>query len=162
MRFLSPAPFRPFFLLVGLFSVIQCASQPVLAQSAPHTRKAPPPPPPPPATDQEQFLSYWTTETGWRTELQLRNNQPTQSLSVTPVLRTADGMETSLSPVMVNPREVKSIDLDTAITTSRPAAYRNLRVRRSPLPLRGFFQSLRLRNDSWGRSLHCIPYRRYG
>lgn len=30
--------------------------------------------PPIPSTDNEQFVSYWTSETGWMSELQLRNN----------------------------------------------------------------------------------------
>ena len=117
MWFLSPT--RLCFLFI-FFGFVLTASQPCSAQSLSHTRKAAPLSPPPPATDQEQFLSYWTTETGWRTELQLRNNQVTQILSVTPVLRAADGTETSLSPVTVNPQEVTSIDLDTAIGTSAP------------------------------------------
>src|SRR5882724_11686550 len=53
----------------------------------PANRKAPPPPPPA-VKDQQQFLSYWTTETGWHTELQLRNNQMGHTVTVTPVLRT--------------------------------------------------------------------------
>lgn len=38
----------------------------------------------------EQYVSYWTTEPGWRTELQLRNNLDPGELTVTPALRTAD------------------------------------------------------------------------
>src|SRR5713226_635892 len=75
MRSLSPAPFRPLFIFFALLFVLPLAVQICVAQSPPPNRKAPPPPPPPAATDQEQFVSYWTTETGWRTELQLRNNQ---------------------------------------------------------------------------------------
>jgi len=70
--------------------------------------------------DQQQFISYWTTETGWRTELQLRNNQVGHILTVTPVLRAADGSETSLFPILVQPRELKTIDLETAIGTLAP------------------------------------------
>src|SRR6516165_5788519 len=33
--------------------------------------------------DQEQFIPYWTTETGWRSELQLRNNMAVGDLAVT-------------------------------------------------------------------------------
>src|SRR5260370_22682949 len=74
MRFLSPALFRPLYLFLALLLVIPLVSQLAAAQSPPANRKAPPPPPPPPATDQEQFVSYWTAETGWMSELQLRNN----------------------------------------------------------------------------------------
>jgi len=47
----------------------------------------------------EQFAPYWTTESGWRTELQLRNNLAAGNLTVTPVLGAADGSEFPLSPV---------------------------------------------------------------
>lgn len=107
-------------ILSALLMTALFASLPSLAQSSPAARKAPPPPPPPPARDQQQFLSYWTTETGWRTELQLRNNQVGLTLTVTPVLRTADGTETALPSVVVQPQEVKTIDLATAIGNSAP------------------------------------------
>jgi hypothetical protein len=89
-------------------------------QPATPAHKAPPPPPPPPAADQEQFISYWTTETGWRTELQLRNNAVAQDLTVTPALRLPNGAETTLAAVTIKPQEVKSIDLDAAIPASAP------------------------------------------
>jgi hypothetical protein len=63
------------------------------------------------AMDYEQFVSYWTTEPGWHSELQLRNNLPDRDLSVLPILRTADGAETKLPAVIVKPTEVKSIDI---------------------------------------------------
>jgi hypothetical protein len=67
-----------------------------------------------PIVNQLQFVSYWTTETGWASELQLRNNGHLD-LTVTPVLRLPDGTETALSAVTVKSQEVKSIDLDHAI-----------------------------------------------
>ena len=70
--------------------------------------------------DQQQFISYWTTETGWRTELHLRNNQVGRILTVTPVLRAADGTETPLFPVVIQPQEVKTLDVATAIGSSAP------------------------------------------
>lgn len=100
--------------------------------SPPPTRKAPPPPPAPPAVDQEQFISYWTTETGWRTELQLRNNQVGQVLTVTPVLGTPDGSEIALFPVVIQPRDVKTVDLESAIGSDSPqliGAYGSLTLR---------------------------------
>ena len=72
------------------------------------------------AADQEQFLPYWTTEGTWDSELQLRNNQSSQPLTVTPVLRTADGSETVLSPVTINPEDVKSFDINTVLRTMAP------------------------------------------
>ena len=51
--------------------------------------------------DHEQVAAYWTTEPGWRTELQLRNSLASEDLTVTPALRSADGKETAL-PAVVN------------------------------------------------------------
>jgi hypothetical protein len=62
------------------------------------------------------MVAYWTTETGWNSVLQLRNNALIQDLTVTPVLHLADGAETSLASVTVKPQEVKSIDIATAIS----------------------------------------------
>ncbi len=114
------SPLRRSFLFFIL--ALSVTSNTLLAQtpSGP-TRKAPPPPPTPPATDQEQFVAYWTSETGWTSELQLRNNAVALDLIVTPVLRLADGAETTLAPVTLKPREVKSVDIDAAIAaTSAP------------------------------------------
>jgi len=71
----------------------------------------------PDVKDQEQIFAYWTTETGWLSELQLRNNT-SQDLTVTPIVRLADGAETSLSPVTVKPNEVKSVNLGAAIAAA--------------------------------------------
>ncbi len=123
MNFLSPRLLRPFFIYSAAFFLIPLAPQLAQAQSqsSPPTRKSPPPPPaPPPAVDQEQFISYWTTETGWRTELQLRNNAVGQDLTVTPALRLPDGAETSLAPVTIKSQEVASINLDAAIPSAAP------------------------------------------
>ncbi|HXN50703.1 MAG TPA: hypothetical protein VN943_02110, partial [Candidatus Acidoferrum sp.] len=104
---------NPFFLILTLF----VTSSAVFAQAPPGPPPKPvqrPIPPQPPAVDQEQAIAYWTTETGWTSELQLRNNAVAQDLTVTPVLRLADGAETSLAPVTIKPQEVKSIDLGSA------------------------------------------------
>jgi hypothetical protein len=70
-----------------------------------------------PAVQQEQFLSYWTSETGWHSDLQLRNNS-LQDLAVTPVLRRSDGTEVPLSPITIKSEEVVSVNLDDAISAS--------------------------------------------
>jgi hypothetical protein len=75
---------------------------------------------PPPIEDQQQFLSYWTTETGWRTELDLRNNRADQTLTVTPSLRTSDGAETTLPPVTIQPQGTQALDLESLIGSSSP------------------------------------------
>jgi hypothetical protein len=58
-------------LIIGTFvlALIVCAPS-VSAQSPP--AQPPPPPPPPAATNQEVIVAYWTSETGWTSELQLR------------------------------------------------------------------------------------------
>lgn len=71
-----------------------------------------------PAADNEQFVCYWTTETGWMSELQLRNNLVGQDLTVTPALRLADGAETPLAPITLKPQEVQAIDLGAAIAAA--------------------------------------------
>ena len=107
---------RPYRCRLSL-AFFLCIASSVLAQQP----STPPPPhghptaPPLPAVDQQQVVVYWTTETGWNSELQLRNNALSQDLTVTPVLRLADGAETSLTPVTVKPQEVKSIDIGAAI-----------------------------------------------
>lgn len=134
MRILSPARFRPLFILFISLLVIPFAAQLMFAQSPPKARKLPPPPA---AEDQQQFISYWTTETGWRTELELRNNQIDQALTVTPVLRATDGAEFPLSAVVMLPQEVKTLDIATAIGNSAPqliGAYGSLVLRyRAPV-----------------------------
>jgi hypothetical protein len=96
------------------------ATQPATAQSPASPPKSPqrPIPPQPPAVDQEQAIAYWTSETGWTSELHLRNNAASQDLTVTPVLRLADGAETSLAAVTIKPQEVKLIDLGAAISAA--------------------------------------------
>jgi hypothetical protein len=68
----------------------------------------------------EQFAVYWTAEPGWKTELLLRNNLPSKPLTVTPALRTADGTETVLPAVSINPNDVATVDLNAVITSSAP------------------------------------------
>jgi len=86
--------------------------------SAPPSPSQWPIPAQPDAADREQILAYWTTETGWNSELQLRNNAIDEDLTVTPALRLADGAETSLAPVTIKPQEVKSVDIDAAVAAA--------------------------------------------
>ena len=105
MNLLSPG--RPYLLSLFLAPILF----PLLPQlTHAQTPPGPPPkvqrpiPPQPPAVDQEEAIAYWTTETGWTSELQLRNNAVAHDLTVTPVLRLADGAETSLAPVTIQPQ----------------------------------------------------------
>jgi len=68
----------------------------------------------------EQYVVYWTTEPGWRTELQLRNNLESRELTVTPALRTADGVETALPPITIKSGDVASLDLYDTLMKAAP------------------------------------------
>src|SRR5260370_41996476 len=72
--------------------------------------------PPIVSEDHEQTVAFWTTESGWKSELQLRNSLAAQDLTVTPALRLANGAETNLAAVTIKPQEVKSVDLENGIT----------------------------------------------
>lgn len=104
---------------------------------------------PPDPADYEQIVAYWTTETGWASELQLRNNQPAKDLTVTPVLRLVDGSETPLTAVTVKPQEVTSIDLVTAVGTTAPqliGSYGSLVPRYHALAQANLYAALMIRN----------------
>jgi hypothetical protein len=58
---------------------------------------------------QEVFAPYWTSEPGWETELQLKNNLTTGPLTVTPVLRLSSGQEIPLDPVTIAPKVSVSV-----------------------------------------------------
>lgn len=71
-------------------------------------------------SDFDQYVGYWTAESGWHTELQLRNNLDANDLIVTPALRAANGTETELPPVTIKSGEVTSLDLSDALLKSAP------------------------------------------
>jgi hypothetical protein len=101
------------------------------------------------STDQEQVVSYWTMETGWRSELQLRNNLSSESLTVTPALRARDGSETPLPPVTIKPQEVKSIDIEAALGTTASqlvGTYGSLVLRYRSLGARSLYAALMVHN----------------
>jgi hypothetical protein len=58
---------------------------------------------------QELFAPYWSSEPGWDTELQLKNNLSSSPLTVTPVLRTASGQEIQLTPVTIPANDSVSV-----------------------------------------------------
>ena len=64
----------------------------------------------------EQYAVYWTAEPGWKTEIHLRNNLPSQSLTVTPALRSTDGAETPLQSITIAPNDVAAVDIRPMIT----------------------------------------------
>jgi hypothetical protein len=113
-------------------------------------------PTPPEAADNEQFVAYWTTETGWHSELQLRNNRTNGDLVVTPALRLSDGAETALAPVTIRPQEVQSLDLEAAITSAAPQLV--VRLPRAPLSFQRLSKSLRRNDGLQPRPSYRLPY----
>jgi hypothetical protein len=67
---------------------------------------------------QEVSVAYWTLEPGWSTVLEMRNNVAHHDLTVTPVLRASSGEETPLTPVIITPQHVVSLDLRNAAAPS--------------------------------------------
>ena len=59
----------PFFNFLALTLLILFLPQAELAQSSPDLQAAAQARPAPPSVDQEQIIAYWTTETGWHSEL---------------------------------------------------------------------------------------------
>ncbi len=109
--------------ILGLLSTIFLSMVSLIRTASGQSSSSPPPPPPqPPSADQEQFISYWTTETGWRSELELRNNTASDQ-TVTPALRTANGVETALGPITIHPQEIRIIDLESAAIDGRAPQY---------------------------------------
>lgn len=119
--------------ILGFFSTTLLSIAALMQTASGQSPSSRPQPPPPPATDQEQFISYWTTETGWHSELQLRNNvSGGDDLVVTPVLRATDGSETPLSLVTVKPNEVRTVDIGASVMGTAPqltAAYGSMVLR---------------------------------
>jgi hypothetical protein len=153
-RQLRIAALAGLFLLSSLamvHSVRAQSTQPDPAASQQHPNRKPPD-----ATDNEQIVAYWTTETGWMSELQLRNNLAAQDLTVTPALRAADGTETPLSPVTIKPQEVKTLDIEAAVRGSSPqyiGTYGSLVLRYHSPDARNLFAMLMIHNIG-----HSIAY----
>ena len=107
-------------LQLCLFAVLTLVPETLFGQAPSTTPSRPHDPHPIQATDQEQIIPYWTTETGWHSELELRNNLASGDIVVTPALRLADGSEMILSPVGVKPQDVRTIDLEQALIGKAP------------------------------------------
>lgn len=69
---------------------------------------------------QEQFIPYWTSDAGWHSDVMLRNNLASEPLSVTPIVRTAEGREIPLAPVSIRAGEVLDLDLHELLMLSHP------------------------------------------
>lgn len=69
---------------------------------------------------QESFAPYWTSEPGWATELQLKNNLASQPLTVRPVLRLASGEEISLDATTIPPNSSVSVWVNEGLLAHSP------------------------------------------
>jgi hypothetical protein len=70
---------------------------------------------------QEVVAPFWTAEPGWETELQLKNNLASGSLSVTPVLRLASGQEILLDPVIISSNASVSVFVNDGLEKHSPS-----------------------------------------
>ena len=68
----------------------------------------------------EQYATYWTSEPGWDTELQMKNNLAAAPLTVTPVLRLASGQEIPLTPVTIPANASVSVSVNEALQEHGP------------------------------------------
>ena len=109
--------FRTTVLSLILAALSLSTNVPLFAQSSPRPHRGTVQ-----LTDFEQFAVYWTAEAGWKTELLLRNNLPSQSLTVAPALRAADGTEATLPAVSISPNDVATVDLGAVIASAAPQA----------------------------------------
>jgi hypothetical protein len=105
----------------------------------------------------EQYVAYWTTEPGWRTELQLRNNLDPGELTVTPALRMADGTETAISPVTIKSGDVMSLDLSDVLLKAAPQLvgdYGSLVLRYRATVSRALYAAVMVRVDGRPIAFH--------
>lgn len=72
---------------------------------------------------QELFVPYWTSETGWETELRLKNNLASEPLTVTPLLRSASGQEVSLTRVIIPANGSVSVLVNQDLMERSPAVF---------------------------------------
>ena len=118
---------------------------------------------PPAATAQEQYLVYWTTETGWSTELLLRNNAESGQLTITPALRTPDGKETALPAVTIDPGDVASLDLYSTLLKAAPqlaGSWGSLVLRYTDVVNGVLYASAMVRADGRPIAFHLDAYSR--
>lgn len=68
----------------------------------------------------ESYAPYWTSEPGWITELQLKNNLPSAPLTVTPVLRLASGREIVFDSTTIPPNTSVSVWVNKGLLDHAP------------------------------------------
>jgi len=109
----------------------------------------------------EQYVAYWTTEPGWHTELQLRNNLDPGDLVVTAALRTFDGKETALPDVTIKSGDVVSFDLGDNLLKTAPqliGSYGSIVLRYTSVANRALFAAVMVRDDGHPIAFHIDAY----
>lgn len=102
---------------------------------------------PPIKADFEQFIPYWTTEGGWHTELQLRNNLALEPLSVTPVVHTSSGATIDLPSLTISPGDIGLVQVDEGLSragftpASQADSYGSVSLRYHSISLRSLYAS---------------------
>lgn len=74
----------------------------------------------PASKPQESLASYWTSEPGWETEFQLKNNLSSGSLTVTPILRLSSSEEIPLGPVTIGANDTASVSVNSSLLKGSP------------------------------------------
>ncbi|MGA7752520.1 MAG: hypothetical protein WCB05_06810, partial [Candidatus Sulfotelmatobacter sp.] len=74
----------------------------------------------PTSKPQESYAPYWTSEPGWTTELQLKNNLLKEALTVTPILRLASGREIALDSTTIAPNTSVSVWVNDELLEHAP------------------------------------------
>jgi hypothetical protein len=119
---------------------------------------------------QESFAPYWTAEPGWETELQLRNNLIVGSLTVTPVLRLANGQEIPLDPVTISSRSAASVSVSEALLKrapsllNQPGTFGSVAFRYTALHARNFtgVSAVHMHAQPIGYHVDAYPVERHG
>jgi len=149
------------FSLLLLFTFVAAAQTPQPKFPKPGTRVALADWKP---TQQEVSTSYWTLEPGWNTELEIRNNLAERQLTVTPLIRTAEGREIALPDVVLASEEVTSINLQQAVAQVAPelvgriGSYGSAAVRFSGLNDRNVFAATMVSREGHPIDFHFDGY----
>lgn len=78
------------------------------------------------SSPQQLVVPYWTTEPGWNTQIEIRNNRRNKPISVQTVLRLTDGTSVTLPAITIDPAESKPVDLGLAVAAIASANVRSL------------------------------------
>lgn len=104
----------------------------------------------------EQQATYWTSEPGWDTEIQLKNNLASQALTVTPVLRLSSGREITLTPVTIPANASAAVSVNEGLQEHAPSLVSQLESYGSVVLRFSSFNAMNLHATAVP-SLHGMP-----